>query len=1173
MISNLRSIFSGKGVSLIGLILISVSIWWFGPYIGFGSLRPLEGVLARVIVIVLIFLVWGTLQFLKKRAAAKADEQLADDLVGSAEQPNDGVAGQSADEVALLKQRFEDAIATLRTSSKSKSNVSLYELPWFVIIGPPGSGKTTALVNSGLEFPLEQRFGKEALRGVGGTRNCDWWFTNEAVLLDTAGRYVTQDSHEQVDRAAWEGFLDLLKKYRKRRPINGVMVAISLSDLLLQSDAERNAQVLAIRHRIQELYQHFGIRFPVYMLFTKCDLVAGFIEFFDDLDQQGRQQVWGATFPWAEDDRPTEESTNRFSEELNLLLERLSDRMTWRLSQERDQHRRAKIYNFPQQIIAMAGTLDSFLRDIFSSNRYEDQILVRGVYFTSGTQEGTPIDRMMSVMAKTFGVAEQALPSFGGKGRSYFITDLFRKIIFQESGLAGVNPKLERRRRWLQGGAYIASIALALLASFAWITSFTANKSYLGEVEDGLVAYQQLADASSGSRASLDEALPRFDALRNLRDIAGQHADSVPLHMRMWLYQGNNMTESVEDAYRRELNEKLGPTVMSILETRIRENAGNPQLLYEYLKAYMMLGDPERLEPKQLSFLIAAEWRRSFASDGDKYSRLKTHSDFLFDHVQPYPVNQRLIAGAQATLAQAPLSEFLYSRLKLDALEYEKDDLVLTARLGLGVDKVFRRKSGEPLSEPISALYTRKGFTELYPKLSAQLIAEAGKENWVLGRDEAGLSIREIANIESELRDRYIKDYIAVWTRLLMDLEVVPFNSEGQAMQTLDLIAAQPSVMRQVLELVAENTDLGKKQDKGDGEQSAADDDESSSRLSRMFGGDSPGAQLPVEMDPGEPVTREFASINRLVAGQPAAIDQLLLLVDDLQREVEASSSAVGGGDALRVITSGGGPAARRIRTEARRQPEPVRSWLGSLGGGTQVLAAGNAKSALSAKFNDTVLSECQRLIAGRYPFERNSLKDVAIDDFGRMFGYGGVLDTFFTENLAAVVDRSGSQWRLKSNSALRISSSVLRQFQLAEQFRDIYFKSGGTKPEFSLMMTTTRLDSAVKRFVFELSGQSFNYQHGPLRSTTINWPGEGNGMARIIFEEASGGRQTVVQEGPWAFFRLLDGANIRPVSDIEYSVDLTAGGRTAVIQVQARSVTNPLSGPGLHEFRCPSSL
>src|SRR5690606_18662076 len=128
-------------------------------------------------------------------------------------------------------------------------------------------------------------FGPDAIRGVGGTRNCDWWFTDDAVLIDTAGRYTTQDSDAAVDQAAWTGFLSLLKKYRKRRPINGTFVAISLADLLTQSEAERRAHALAIKQRIGELDKHFGIRFPVYVLFTKCDLVAGFAEYFDDLSR------------------------------------------------------------------------------------------------------------------------------------------------------------------------------------------------------------------------------------------------------------------------------------------------------------------------------------------------------------------------------------------------------------------------------------------------------------------------------------------------------------------------------------------------------------------------------------------------------------------------------------------------------------------------------------------------------------------------------------------------------------------------------------------------------------------------------------------------------------------------------------------------------------------------
>src|SRR4029453_6664207 len=165
-------------------------------------------------------------------------------------------ARPSADAVQL-RERFEEAVAILK--QKRRTGHSLYDLPWYVIIGAPGSGKTTALVNSGLHFPLEQRSGKGALRGGGGTRNCDWWFTDEAVFLDTAGRYTTQDSDADTDAEGWKEFLALLTKYRQRRPLNGVILTISAQDLMTSSEGEREGHVEAARRRLDELTRELQI--------------------------------------------------------------------------------------------------------------------------------------------------------------------------------------------------------------------------------------------------------------------------------------------------------------------------------------------------------------------------------------------------------------------------------------------------------------------------------------------------------------------------------------------------------------------------------------------------------------------------------------------------------------------------------------------------------------------------------------------------------------------------------------------------------------------------------------------------------------------------------------------------------------------------------------------------
>ena len=225
----------------------------------------------------------------------------------------------------------------------------------------------------------------------------------------------------------------------------GVMVAVSLEDLMMQSEHERAEHVRAIKQRIHELYEHFGIRFPVYLLLTKADLVAGFMEFFDDLRRDERAQVWGVSFP-LEDKESKTSPVDNFDREFDALVQRLNDRVLWRLSQERDLQRRASIQGFPHQVAGLKDTLGGFLRDIFRGSRFEETPMLRGVYITSGTQEGTPIDRLVSSVARTFGLDQRALPSYGGKGRSYFITNLLRKVMFAESELAGTNRRLELRK-------------------------------------------------------------------------------------------------------------------------------------------------------------------------------------------------------------------------------------------------------------------------------------------------------------------------------------------------------------------------------------------------------------------------------------------------------------------------------------------------------------------------------------------------------------------------------------------------------------------------------------------------------------------------------------------------------------------------------------------------------
>ena len=276
-------------LALLGVIAISALVWYVGPLISIGETRPLDPTWIRVAVIAVLFgllILRAVWRLWSQRRANAALVQ------GMTKGPS------SADkEIATLNQRFSEALDVLKKTPGKGKGALLYQLPWYIFIGAPGSGKTTALMNAGLTFPLAEKMGGASVRGVGGTRNCDWWFTDEAVLIDTAGRYTTQESNSAVDASAWDGFLALLRKSRPRRPINGVLLTVNIQDLLQQTPVERKDHAAKLRARIQELQEKLGVRPPVYVLVTKADLIAGFNESFGALSKEEREPGLGLQLP------------------------------------------------------------------------------------------------------------------------------------------------------------------------------------------------------------------------------------------------------------------------------------------------------------------------------------------------------------------------------------------------------------------------------------------------------------------------------------------------------------------------------------------------------------------------------------------------------------------------------------------------------------------------------------------------------------------------------------------------------------------------------------------------------------------------------------------------------------------------------------------------------------
>jgi len=1173
-------------LSLLGTLALALLVWFAGDLIGISGRTPLASPAMRLSVIGALFGGWGLWQIGAAVRARLRNRQLVDRLASSRADEADPVEAASAEELETLNERFQDALRLLK-GSEVRHRLGgrwVYQLPWYLIIGPPGCGKTTALSNSGLRFPLAEQVGKDPVQGVGGTRNCDWWFAEDAVLLDTAGRYTTQDSYEQVDSTAWLGFLGMLKKHRPRRPINGVLVAISLADLLQQSQTERAAHALAVKKRLQELYTTFKIRFPVYVLFMKADLVAGFMEYFADLGKEAREQVWGTTLA-LDYEGVGPAPVDGLRDEYKALVERLAQRRLARLQAERDPRKRSLIFAFPEQFAVLEEPLDEFVRDVFTPSRYEVRPLLRGVYITSGTQTGTPIDRVLAGIAASFGLARQGQQAFEGTGRGYFLARLFRDLVFPEAGLAGLNPRMEQRRRWLRNGAYAGAIGLTLLAAAAWTTSYSRNRAYTEQVDAALVEIDAQIDALPLSERDPVSLLPLLDAARHLPGGYAERDQGAPLLSGLGLYQGNKLGPEAERAYLRILRKALLPPVMLRLEDQAREAGGNPEFLYDVLRVYLMLDSPEHYDAETVQYWVGRDWDRNLprTTTTEQRESLKDHLQALLEQ-RPVPLplelDGGLVAQSRDVLNREPLAERVYERLKREGIGAAFADFSIGDAAGDFAKLVFERRSGRPLTDGIPALYTYDGYHQGFADQSQRLIDATAEETWILGpqaRLEPGSE--RARRLVDEVRLLYMRDYVTAWKDLLQDIDIVPPRDIHHAAEIARILAdSEQSPLRRLLTAAARQTELDRRLDEP---QTGDDADAAASpgflaRVDRYFGdGDKTEVLAAEDAVPESYVTRRFTWLHDLVLapeGQAVPIDKALGLLDQMHLQLKSVGAAASSGRG--VLAAGESAEIADVKRVAAEMPEPVSRVMATLAQDSADIVSGGMRAQLNRLWTAEVLPFCREAIHDRYPFNRGSSRETTLHDFGRLFGPDGLFDAFFKENLSQLADTSGVRWRWLG-SGIGISDDVLAQFQRATVIREAFFLGGGKLPAVEFEVEPVSLDARLQQLILDIGGQIVDYRQGPPRSQQLKWPSPlVPGRVRMVFVDGAGGRPSLTYSGPWAWFRLLDSANMRSTRQQElFRVGFSLAGFNAQFNLRAVSVRNPFKLSELRGFRCPDRL
>jgi type VI secretion system protein ImpL len=1151
----------------IGLTSVCALVYLAGPLISIGGWHPFESYIVREIAILLLVAAFASVMAFNWNRRKKATAKIAEGIA---------TPDKVEDDADVLKDRMKDALATLKAASGGKSDF-LYELPWYVLIGPPGSGKTTALVNSGLKFPLSRGATPAAIAGVGGTRYCDWWFTEQAVMIDTAGRYTTHDSDAAADKQSWIAFLDLLKKNRSRQPINGVLVAISLEDLMTLAPADIAAHANAIRARLLELHERLKVDFPVYALFTKGDLVAGFTEYFANLSDQGRHQVWGATF---QTDDKTRNLVGDIPKEFDHLIERLNSELTDRLQDEPTPSNRVLLYGFPTQMAALKRPIFDFLNQIFEPTRYHANATLRGFYFTSGTQHGTPIDRLIGALAKSFGAEQVGAQAYSGLGKSFFLTDLILKVIIGEAAWVSTDRAAVRRARIIKACLYSTVALFAVAMTGLWWLSYTRNRELISATQLAVADYARQAgpyahETIIGDR-DLHKVLPLLYKLRNLPTGYATRETPTPLLATLGLSQRERLQISAEQAYHVSLERLFRPRLMFRLEEVLEANKSNPGYVYEALKAYLMIAGVERADRDLILGWMRNDWSENLypgAPNAEGRKALEGELVAMLDLeggdeplVEP---NWGLIEECRRILARLSIADRAYQLLKSQARQSIAPDWVASHHGGPDFAIVFEAASGDGVETiSVPGFYTydgfRRGFIDKLPTIAEQL----QRDNWVLGDVGKLEAIKsQFDSLVRDLLDRYARDFVAVWKQALEKLRIRALNAGKPKYEALNAAAASTSPIRLLIESIRDESTLTRERKDPKANGSDAKKEPATPPLLGAQAG-SPGAYIEAQFKPFHQVVEGDGSrrmIDVILGDLTAINNSLQTIVLNPAQEQQATA-------ALRSQVA-------QFKNDALRMPAPFNSMLLQSANSFENTIANDTYRQIRDEFQKSVYGPCQSLATNRYPLDRGARAEVGLADFGRLFGGNGYFDGFFKKFLEPYADTTQREWKWRQDNpvAKQMSAETLRQFQRAAQIKDAFFPTNGNVPAVSLTVTPPALPGTGLMAKLEINGIAVTSSNQPNPApVAVQWPGAGGRTVVSLSQDPPvAGAQPSEQNGgggQWALFRLLDRASKSPRPN-GITASWIVGGRDVPFQFGTGTVFNPLQLPALTEFKCPTSL
>lgn len=1126
---------------LLGLIAFGGIVWSCRAEVSYGKFKHLQNPTHRLIsiivaVVVVIVCLLITLMSTRRRKKEPLEELSQKDISTT--------RSVEVDEIHLHLKRT----ASLLSRAMPNHLGFGVDLPWYLIFGAPGAGKTTVLNNSGLKFPFGDRIEARTALSDGGTHHCNCWVAEEAVLIDTPGCYTVQQTSDAKFGSEWGGLLKLLKKRRRSQPINGALITVSIADIINLDREEMRRQLRTLRQRTSELESSLKARIPVYILLTKADLIVGFAEFFGSFSHPNEDQVWGMTFS-LDDSQNNGALTERFTEEFAFLQERIDERLLEHLQRQPDIETRGKIFRFPAEVANLRDRFLEVVEELSSCSQLMGCPHIRGIYLVSGMQ--TPPSAPLR------------------ERRSYFLRELFRSVVFREAALVLRDKSLLRRQFLIRHSSFALLGCVCAALTAGWVSTYKLNINALSEAEARIDSYARLVQGIAVQNVNDTDFLRVLPALDSLRSVTSGFSKRPLLYSSLGLSQQPKIEAVQQMAYRNALNSLLLPRLLVQLQHQL-DSERDASSIFDALKFYGMLGGLGPVEPDFVVEQADQIFMSLYPSEtrGSLRNSLINHVENLVaGTMDPISLDEDRIRMAREQIKSLEISARAFSLLVNRSDAHRLPTWKPITPLGLVGSHVFERRSHRSWHEGVAGIYTQQGYNQVVRPHLRDAAQQALGEGWVRGTNltQENPTIDSVANT---VLQQYYDMFYKQWHDIVADISIRKPETFTDAAEITRILANRSGPLQSLVQSIVSTTDLQN--------YSLGSDGVPISQSSQMLSFEAPevpdlfeSLRAALKKPETDPNAQETDQIN--VGSQFSTILPLLqVLYGQLSRAATATAEIAQIFNAESQLNQ----ANQALVEKARELPSPLDSWVAELSSDITTLAIDTARIGIRDQWRANHRQLCLNIVEGRYPFNRKSQRDVALSDFTRLFGPSGVLKTFFDERIAPFVDTNTSPWRWRGTfGADGHLSQAISQFENADRIRRAFFPPGSEYPEINIDIRPVSLSYSANAVILEIEGERVVYFHGPIQGRSIVWPSkQSTNLSRVAFHPG-GWQQALSVNGDWSPFHLFDQAALSNEEGNRFRAKFKNNLFDALFDVQFGSVLNPFQLKALNDFSCPEQF